>query len=346
MLFFKGSLMELRNELNIFVLIISAILISLFVNIFIIFISKKFHLFIDKVDNKPQGFHISPTARAGGIGIFFSFGLIFWNHAFINIYFLISLSIVFLSGLIEDFSSSLSPKIRLLLQFIGVGIGVIGMNNIISDLSPIIILPYYLALAFSLFGIIGVCNAINIIDGFNGLASGIVFMAGICIALVSFGIGENFIFYISLIVLGGVLGFLILNFPKGKIFLGDGGAYMLGFLMAFLLGMLTKHHISAWFGLFVMIYPVWEVIFSIYRRKIKRKTSAMKPDRLHFHTLLYKRVFKSNPITSMAIWIFNLPFMIIAVIYKDDSWVLISGCIVFILIYGLIYRRLVKFKLF
>ncbi|PAF42993.1 hypothetical protein BKH45_02680 [Helicobacter sp. 11S03491-1] len=315
------------------------------------FLSKKFHIFIDKADsNKPQRIHIAHTSRAGGVGIFLAFCLIFFagDYLSLNLYFFIAFTIVFISGLSEDFSASLSPKTRLLIQLLGVCIGIFGVGAVITDLSPIIKLPYFLGIAFSLFGIIGVCNAINIIDGLNGLAGGICIMAFTAIGIAGFIVKADFILLASIIGAGGVMGFIILNFPKGKIFLGDGGAYMLGFILAILLSVLTQKntYVSTWFGLTIMIYPVWEVLFSIYRRKIKRNLSPMQPDRMHLHMLLHKRVFKNNPLSSAIIWLFNLPFMILGVIFMHRAWVLMGICIVFIIIYMIIYRRLVKFKFF
>lgn len=251
------------------------------------------------------------------------------------------MAIVFFSGLLEDFSASLSPKSRLWLQLIGSAVAVFGMGAFITNLLPIVTLPYFVGIMLALFGIVGVCNAVNIIDGFNGLAGGICLMAFVCIAIVAFSLKVDFVFFASLIGIGSLIGFLVLNFPKGKIFLGDGGAYMLGFLIALLLAILTQDDsISAWFGLSVMIYPVWEVVFSMIRRK-KEKKSTTEPDKEHLHTLIYKKI-KNNPLTSVILWGFNLPFMVLSVIFAHNAWVLIGICVVFIVLYLIIYKKLIK----
>ena len=72
------------------------------------------------------------------------------------------------------------------------GIAVLGDQIIITDLSPMLILPYFIGILFSIFSIIGVCNAINIIDGFNGLTGGICLMIFIAIAVASFIISEDY----------------------------------------------------------------------------------------------------------------------------------------------------------
>ncbi|PAF54592.1 hypothetical protein BKH42_01285 [Helicobacter sp. 13S00482-2] len=306
-------------------------------------ISKKFHIFIDKIDNlKPQRFHNIPTSRAGGIGIFVSFFIIFLIFKDTNLYFLLAIAIVFCSGLLEDFSTSLSPKARLYIQLLGSAIAVFGMQASITNLSPIITLPYFAGIALALFGIVGVCNAMNIIDGFNGLAGGFSLMVFLCIAIVAFILKVDFIFFTSIIGIASTMGFLALNFPKGKIFLGDGGAYMLGFIIALLLAILAQKNvgISAWFGLAVMIYPVWEVIYSMIRRVLNKK-STTEPDKEHLHTLIYSKI-KNNPLTATLIWLFNLPFMVLAVVFMHDDWILIGISIAFIIIYMLIYKKLLS----
>lgn len=321
---------------------LEAFLISLLICGVVILLSKRFYIFIDNAtDTKPQRFHHTPTPRAGGIGIFLAFFVFFVLTDKANLYFLISIAIVLFSGLLEDFSASLSPKMRLLIQLLGSGVAVFGIRISITDLSPIVTLPYFAGIALALFGIIGVCNAINIIDGFNGLAGGISLMVFVCIAIASFMLKVDFIFFVSLIGIGALLGFLVLNFPNGKIFLGDGGAYVLGFVLATLLAMLTQHPaISAWFGLSVMIYPVWEVVFSIIRRKLK-KHSPMAPDNQHLHTLIHKKL-QNNPLTAVCIWLFNLPFMLLSVLFMHDAWVLVGLCVVFVMVYVFIYTKISK----
>lgn len=317
-----------------------AFFISLIISVVVIKLSQKFHIFIDRADSdKPQRFHTRPTPRAGGIGIFLSFILFFLFFALESwtSYLLISAFIIFISGILEDFSILVSPKIRLFLQVLGTAVAILPTGAIITDLSPIIVLPYSVGVIFSIFGIVGACNSINIVDGFNGLAAGVCLMVLGAVFAGAWVNEASFILLMSSILFGGVAGFLVLNFPAGKIFLGDGGAYMLGFLIAVLLGILTQQSedISAWFGLLVMIYPVWEVVFSIFR-KLKNNFPATQPDNKHLHQFIFRKL-KSNPLTSIFIWFLNLPFIILSVVFIHNSYILIILSIVFIVIYTLIY---------
>lgn len=330
-------------------LLFGGFLCSLLLNISIIVLSKKFGLFIDAAtSDKPQRFHTLPTPRAGGIGIFAPFlftslSLLHTQSSFIYGA-LVGGSLVFLSGLVEDFNASLSPKVRLVLQCLGGGAFVYLSDLYLQNLGFGITLPSYIAIPFTLFGIVGIINAINIIDGFNGLAGGVALIALGVLTYLSEGGVESIVF---LALLGGILGFLALNFPKGKIFLGDGGAYFLGFILSISLINLTQapsSHVSPWFGITLLIYPFWEVIFSVYRKKFVRKISPMQPDKLHFHMLIHKRIARSNPKTTLTILAFIAPFMLYALYFCNDEKALLLGSGIFITLYLLIYQRLVKFK--
>lgn len=128
------------------------------------------------------------------------------------------LLLVFLSGFLEDINLSLSPKIRLILQAVGVVCIISSTPLVVSDFSPLFSLPYFIAFLFAIFMLVGISNAVNIIDGFNGLASGICAIALLVIHYIDPSSLSCLLAYM-------VLGFMVLNFPLGKIFLGDGGAY-------------------------------------------------------------------------------------------------------------------------
>lgn len=329
--------------------------LSLFLNLAVIFITKKFQLFIDEnTSNKPQRFHTLPIPRAGGIGIFipFFFCLLFLSFKSQDPLLqglLWGGSIVFLSGIIEDFNASLSPKLRLFLQCLGGGVFVFLSGEYLNDLGFGITLPAYLGIPFSLFAIVGIINAINIIDGFNGLASGIALMALICMA---FLLPISLSLSIICILIGSILGFWLFNFPWGKIFLGDGGAYFLGFVLASMLINLTQDSLgggtretSPWFGIALLIYPFWEVIFSIYRKKFLRGISPMEPDKLHLHMLIYKRMTKNNAKTTFFIFLCTFPFMIFSAFFAHQTWILCLLSASFIGGYLYLYRKIVRFQL-
>lgn len=344
------------NNMSIMYMAMASFFISLVLCVGIIISSRRFGVFIDSgTSHKPQRFHTQATPRAGGIGIFSAFVLLAlyayftqmsWAANTQTLIILLGSSIVFASGLIEDFSGNLSPKMRLVMQCVA-AFGICAWLDVyLKDLSLGFILPYLIGLFFTTFALVGVSNAMNIIDGFNGLASGVCLLVLAGIMYVAYDVKDVEIFYCALVLFFGVLGFFVCNFPLGKIFLGDGGAYFLGFILGMLLVLLTQRHtesISAFFGLSIMIYPVWEVVFSIWRKRFKRKMSATKPDKVHLHMLIFKRITHSNQNTSLILLFYNVPFVILSVCFYQHTWLLLAFCAIFVLLYGYFYAKLIRF---
>lgn len=202
---------------------------------------------------------------------------------------------VFLAGLIEDLTKKVSVRVRLAAAIISAILASWLFNATVNELN---IWGIDILLAWAPFGLVvtalvvaGGVNAVNIIDGFNGLASSTVIVMLAALAAVAFYVGDLVIVQLALLGVGSALGFLFVNYPTGRLFLGDGGAYFLGFWVAEIAVMLTRHpDVNAWQVLAICAYPVIEVIFSIYRRRIVRKSSPGAPDGLHLHTLVYRRV--------------------------------------------------------
>ena len=137
-----------------------------------------------------------------------------------------------------------------------------------------------------MFATVGVVNAFNLIDGINGLSSYVSISIAISLSIVAFHVG-NLQFTIFLALLSAaILGFMTLNFPFGKIFLGDGGAYALGHLLVWSAILLLNQakEINAFAILLIFFWPVADTGLAIWRRW-KSGNPADRPDRLHFHQL-------------------------------------------------------------
>jgi UDP-N-acetylmuramyl pentapeptide phosphotransferase/UDP-N-acetylglucosamine-1-phosphate transferase len=153
-------------------------------------------------------------------------------------------------------------------------------------------------------------------------------------------------------------GFFIWNYPRGLIFLGDGGAYLSGFWIALIsILMVTRHkEISPWFALVVNGYPIMETLFTIYRRIIHQGKNPGNPDGIHFHSLLYRRVLsvrspstKNSPYllnarTSPYLWIVTTLCVIPAILFRNSTPLLVAAAFLFALTYIWIYKRIVRFK--
>ena len=331
----------------------------------IVSLAKSKKWFVNESDLEGvQKFHSTPTPRIAGIPVFVSFfiGLWFVDSLEPNYVILLLASLpVFLGGLIEDITAKISPTKRIVATLVSIVIlffmGDITINFLGNDW-----IDYYLSnnlilsLLFTMLVVGGAVNSINIIDGYNGLVSGYSILVLLAIAYVASILGDDLVLQLSLILMASLAGFVFFNFPFGKIFLGDSGAYFIGFMMAsigLMLG-IRNEEVSHWFVLLLFIYPLYETVFSIYRKKIVRGTSPSQPDGLHLHMLIYKRLVKCkrlkhnkticNSMTSPFLWVLSLLGIIPAVIWFDNQTILIIWAFVFMVIYTIIYRRIVHFK--
>lgn len=255
-----------------------------------------------------QKFHAIAVPRVGGLAVVSGIvlGLLSCSMLFpwtvrasseTQIMLLLCASIpAFAAGIIEDLFKSVSVRLRLaatvcsaLLASLWLGatlaeLDIWGIDALLA-LSPIAIVVTGIVVA-------GGVNAINIIDGFNGLAVCVIMIMSAALGIVGWHAGDSFVALLSALGTGTALGFLLLNYPKGKLFLGDGGAYFLGFWVSEIavLLLVRNNSVNAWQVLAICAYPVIEVLFSMYRRKILKNRSPGAPDALHLHTLVYRRL--------------------------------------------------------
>jgi len=345
------------------------LLISFFVSFLGCLVFIRLGLLYDK-SSGPQKLHTKPTPRAGGIAIFLSLLCVLiaffvarkdFSKEFLL--FLLSAFPVFLFGLLEDVSNKIAPKWRLMAGFISGALVVFLLSSSVTRIDfPYVddILRYkIISLLFTSFAIAGVSHAFNIIDGLNGLVSGVSILVFGAYAYVSFLHNDFFLLYLSLIFVFSTLGFFLWNYPFGFIFLGDSGAYLLGFSVATIGVLLVNKHpdVSPWFPLLLVLYPIWETIFSIYRRKFLKRYSPYMPDALHFHQLLYRRLlktilgsniepFKRNSYTSPFLWVMGLICLIPAVLFWNNTPVLMFFTLAFIVFYTWLYFRIVTVSLY
>ncbi|MFM2112300.1 MAG: hypothetical protein RLZZ271_960, partial [Pseudomonadota bacterium] len=214
------------------------------------------------------------------------------------------------------------------------------------------------AWAFTAFAMAGLANAMNIIDGFNGLCSGTAMLIQAACAWVAAQHGDAALVQLSLVMLAASLGFALLNFPRGHIFLGDGGSYLMGFLTAWLLISLVARHadISPWFALLACAYPVTETGFSIWRKSWRRGHHPGEPDRVHLHMLVHARIARpalgeqtrprwANPLTGLICLTPSVAACTMAVMCsKLPSHTGVLCMAAFVLAYLMVYRRLSRFR--
>lgn len=258
-----------------------------------------------------QKVHTTAVPRIGGLAVIggILLGFVLFQQIFpgqvsasraSRIYLLLGASLpAFLAGLIEDFTKRVSVRVRLVATALSALVASLALGATVGELdiwgldALLTIAP--LAIVATAVFVAGGSNAINIIDGFNGLSGSTIIIMAIGLAAVGLQVGDSFVAVLGALCAGATLGFLVLNYPSGKMFLGDGGAYFLGFWVSEMAVLLLVRHpeLSAWQILAICGYPIIEVLFSIYRRKFVRKVSPGAPDALHLHGLVFRRlVFK------------------------------------------------------
>lgn len=318
----------------------------------------------DPVRTGPQKFHSAPTPRIGGLGVMA--GLFVSGAALLAIvqsaaseqfgYLLLASLPAFAGGITEDTTKNVGVLTRLLLTMLAAAFGVWLLGAVIPRLDipgfDVLLKWAPFAIAFTMFAVGGVANAINIIDGYNGLAAGHAVIVLAAMAYVSALVGDAFLFTSALAMIGALLGFLAWNYPKGKIFLGDGGAYLLGFWLAELSVLLVARHpeVSPWFPMLLLVYPIFETLFSMYRRKFVQGQSPGRPDRMHMHQVIYMRLTRgradaSDPASSTRLnsmvapfgWLMSLCCAVPALLFWGETRWLVAASLIFCAAYVALY---------
>lgn len=249
--------------------------------------------------------HKEPIPRIGGVAIFLSFASVIflaslYNPVVVkqcinapeNLLFVMGAVVIFGLGLFDDFRS-LSAKYKLSVQIAaaalayggGIRIETIGIQDFfmveLEWLSPFV----------SIFWIILVVNAINLIDGLDGLAGGISLFAALFLGTISYFSGRPDIALVMATLGGSILGFLRFNFNPASIFMGDGGSYFLGYMLATFSVLSTVDNHSAFTVLIPMLalgLPIIDVTMATVRRFI-HGFGIFRPDKKHFHHMLLQR---------------------------------------------------------
>jgi UDP-N-acetylmuramyl pentapeptide phosphotransferase/UDP-N-acetylglucosamine-1-phosphate transferase len=209
------------------------------------------------------------------------------------------------------------------------------------------------AVIFTAFAVGGVANAINIIDGFHGLASGTTMIALMALGAISAEADDPQLAMACFLVAASIAGFWLVNYPWGKLFMGDGGAYFSGFALAWFAVLLPVRNpeVSVWAGLLVCAYPVIEVIYSVVRRAMRHQSPGA-PDSGHLHSLIKVKLIRPrvsargadrsvrNAAVSPIVWTFSAMPAIAATAMFDRPVLLASGILACVLLYHVLYRYL------
>jgi UDP-GlcNAc:undecaprenyl-phosphate GlcNAc-1-phosphate transferase len=273
-----------------------------------------------------QASHDGDPLRIGGVAVFVAM------IAFIGIdsrastqaigsLLIVSAMPVFVAGLLEDWGGHVSPRGRLLAAF-GSGlfaVALLGAWAPRADIAGLDLLMGIPAVAISLTLVFsaGFCHALNLVDGMNGLAATVSVSSALGIASVAMMADSAEIKVLALAIAAAISGFFFLNWPRAFLFLGDGGAYAIGHLLAWMAILLvwSSEDVSVASMLLLLFWPLADTLHTIVRR-LTNGSAVSRPDKMHLHQkvrralditwLGYRKRSISNPMTTLIL----LPFIL------------------------------------
>jgi len=326
----------------------------------------------------PQRFHLGHVPRLGGVAMLAACSVGWaWmavaqrlgvpNQIRGDVWLAGALSAVSLLGVavgtVEDLSQRLAVRWRLLLTVAAAALAAWLLELAVPRLDLAWLDGFWSAspwfgIALAVLAISGLPHAFNLIDGYNGLAGTVAVVCCFALAYVALQVGDRQLAALVLVLAGATAGFLVWNYPRGLVFAGDGGAYLWGVVIAIAAILLVQRHrqVSPWFPMLLLIYPVLETLFSIYR-KAARGQSPGVADALHFHQLIYRRIVREvfdddesrrmlmrNNRTSPYLWGFALLTVLPAVLFWDRTPLLFAFIALSVVTYVWAYVSIVRFK--
>lgn len=304
-----------------------------------------------------QAMHTKPTPRLGGLAIFAALlaSLPLAPPTITDRYtlFIVAASFLFSVGLAEDLGVGVSPRKRLMAAAIS-SVLVMSLLDVWLPRADVPLLDDWIdhwavAVPLTLLVTLGVANGFNLIDGVNGLAALTAIVAALALALIADAAGYTVMVHLSMMLAAAVLGFMVLNYPFGFIFLGDAGAYTLGFVLSWF-AIATLNNVqdaSAWAMLLVVFWPVADTVLAIWRRSRSRRP-AMAPDRLHFHQLVMRaleihflgrgRRHIANPLTTLILSPMVAAPPMVGVLFWDQPVMAFLSVLFFAALFGVTYN--------
>ena len=311
-----------------------------------------------------QKIHSVDAPRVGGIaiamGLAIAYRLVDSAQATLLKPLLIAAIPVFAAGLIEDLTKRVGPLPRLLAAMFS-GALACYFSGLCMQNTGLTVLDWALqwtpmAVMFTAFAVGGMTNAINIVDGFNGMASGICIIILLSFGAIANGLNDAPLFLLCLSMACVAFGFAVVNWPSGGLFLGDGGAYLLGLCVAWMAVLLVERHteVNGWTAVMVCAYPLLEAGFSMRRRSkcsVKKMGSA---DRRHLHHFIHRRLVARwvpdnnklllNSLTSPVVWVLTGVPAAWGVYFADNTSMLMLGFGLAAFAYGGLYARVTQFQ--
>lgn len=267
-------------------------------------LAKKISYLVGAIDYpKDRGMHKKPMPRMGGIAIVLGFMItVLVMYRFEHTLelrqfagFMVGASIIVVLGIVDDIKN-LRARFKLCIQILAAMIVIFSGIKINVVLWPVTTYLQTFSIPITLVWIVGVTNAVNLIDGLDGLAAGVSSIAALCLMVLCIMTGTITAVMLTAALAGACLGFLPRNFNPAEIFMGDSGSTFLGFVLAVssILGVFKGYAILAVIvSMLCLGLPVFDTMFAMLRRMIRHKP-IMQADRGHLHHRLIDRGFSQR----------------------------------------------------
>ncbi|SFQ80781.1 glycosyltransferase family 4 protein [Donghicola eburneus] len=302
-----------------------------------------------------QASHSRPTPRLGGVGIVLALMVaILLSSGTIGTHYLVVLAaggVLAVVSLLEDIGKPMSPRTRLIAAAISAAIAILltgymidRTNEVVT--SAILQFAWPAAALLTIFIVAGLSNAFNLVDGMNGLCGAATIVSAGTMAIIAQSVGLETHAHVLMLMCMAVFGFMLFNFPRGHLFLGDMGAYMIGFIIAWagISIIVEAPQVSPWSILLCVFWPVADTALAIYRRKCK-KMAADQPDRLHFHQLMMRAIeinwlsrrlrYVANPLTTIILTpLMAAPALAGVMFYRDPPLAFVAFILFSMLFFG------------
>lgn len=339
--------------INYFIAFFSALIISFLMTP----LARKLAFKVGALDvpKEKRKIHKNPMPYFGGIAIYIaimSCMFVYMENTTTNIAIMVGATIITFTGIADDMYN-LSAKVKLIMQIIAAivvmkgGVMVHFVTNPLSNTGMSYLIDW-ISVPITLIWIVGITNTINLIDGLDGLASGVASIAATTLLFTAAIKGYDFIVLQCAIIAGACLGFLPFNFNPAKIFMGDAGALLLGYMLAVtsVLGMIKSiAAVTLIIPIFALGIPIFDTAFAIIRRYINKKP-IMEADRDHMHHKLMSKGLNQRQ-TVLVMYFISMILGIIAVVISDaepiTGYVIVTVSVVFMFYFakriGLFKRR-------
>lgn len=326
---------------NYFIAFFSALIVSFMVTP----LARKLAIRVGALDipKDARKIHKNPIPYFGGIAIYVAIiacMYVFMPHSETNISIMIGATIIVLTGIVDDMYG-MPAKIKLIMQIIAAAVAIKGGVKIHFITNPLsatgMSLLRDLTIPITLFWIVGITNTINLIDGLDGLASGVASIAATTLLFTAAIKGYDFIVMQCAIIAGACLGFLPYNFNPAKIFMGDTGSLLLGYMLSVtaILGMVKSvAAVALVVPVFALGLPIFDTTFAIVRRFINKKP-IMEADKDHLHHKLMRKGLNHRQ-TVLVMYFISMMLGFAAIIIADadpSTGVIVVGVVVVIILF-------------